>query len=418
MIKNIFKIISHYDGVIVDLDNTLFNYSYAHSKALEYTLNHHNISMSEYTLANREIKSRALRVNHHNKSLIFKCIQENLGLPLRTAMTLHSMYSEKFNDIVFADDEMYTALVEYKNNSGKIIGCTNFYSHDQLLKLESTGYLELIDKLVTSEEFEVEKPSAVLMNQVKKLIDYDVNKTYLMIGDSKVDEMFAENETNIDYLPYNCSKTLIAVAGLSGCGKTTLTSYLKDTMNADIIEGDGYHKYERNHPEWTRLTHYNPEANNLVQLGLDIRSIYHDIGEVEIPCYMHDTGTFTSKPSKKSSSFNTLIIDGLHTLYPEVSGNYIKYKIFIDSDKTEYQKIARDSAKRGKTKEDVIKSIADRKVDEIYINKQKEYANILIEIRNDAFTITLGDDIIAKEKIIKGHVDDLHLTVHKLLVLK
>ena len=76
---------------------------------------------------------------------------------------------------------------------------------------------------------------------------------------------------------------------LENSGKSTLSSELCEIFGGSQIETDGYHKYHRYSDAWKRLTHYNPEANNLVQLGLDVQGIFWK-NDVTIPIYNHDTG--------------------------------------------------------------------------------------------------------------------------------
>ncbi|EAL1817236.1 uridine kinase, partial [Campylobacter jejuni] len=54
-----------YQLIMVDIDNTLFNYTYAHNKALQNVLKKYNFSMEDYEYARMQIKARDLSVNHH-----------------------------------------------------------------------------------------------------------------------------------------------------------------------------------------------------------------------------------------------------------------------------------------------------------------------------------------------------------------
>ena len=211
-----------------------------------------------------------------------------------------------------------------------------------------------------------------------------------MFGDSVVDDL---SIYDIKSYPYNCSKLLMSISGKSGAGKSTLTELLQEVFNSEVIEGDGYHKYERSHEAWNNVTHYNPEANNLVQLGLDIKSIYQEINSIEVPIYNHENGKF-EKPTKLSKDLDTLIIDGLHSLYPEVTGDFVKIKIFIDNSFADSQKIERDVTHRNKTEEEVQRSIDKREQDYLkYIDNQKEYSNFVISIFEHGCTIRISDFI-------------------------
>lgn len=413
--KNIFERIKDYDTVVVDLDNTVFNYSKAHDIAKRAVLAKFNITDSEYELADRAIKKRSLRANHHRKELYFKHIQEERGLPLVDAFKMISLYNTAMEDNITRDDQMVDALERF---SGKVVAVTNFYTVEQLTKLWASESIHCINMMLTSEEFEIEKPSTIFKDRILDVLnDNDQFKSYVMIGDSVVDEQFATN-CGFDFIPYNCAKVIIGIAGKSGAGKSTLSSIIKSVyQDAVLIEADGYHKYERGHHAWHSLTHYNPRANNLIQLGMDVRSIFHDTGKINIPLYSHDTGKLTDSKTIRSSA-GVFIIDGLHTLYPEVAGDYIRYKVFIDSDFANEQKIDRDSISRDKTISQVIDSIAERDEDYVkYIETQQEFANINIccfKINDEKrFKITISNDIIVKSKL-EGRFEDMESSLKSL----
>ncbi len=63
-----------------------------------------------------------------------------------------------------------------------------------------------------------------------------------------------------------------------------------------------------------------------------------------------------------------VIIEGLHTLYQEVIGDFVKIKIYIDSDEADQQKINRDSKERNYSHSKIIDTIQKR---------EEDYKNIL-----------------------------------------
>lgn len=413
---NLRKLADQYKVILVDLDNTLFNYTIANNNAIDKVLKEFNITQNRYNRARIEIKKRDLQVNHHKKELYFKNICESKNLPLVTALEMYELYNETFMQNLFADNSMMDLLQYAKTNQKKIIGITNYYVIPQIRKLKETQFIDYIDHLVTSEEFEVEKPNKNLLNRALSLCDFPDLSDVVMIGDSEVDNL---SSLGVDYYPYNCSKLLISVSGKSGAGKSTLTNKIKEIWDAQVIEGDGYHKYERSHEAWNNITHYHPDANNLLQLRLDIEKIYHDIGKVNIPIYNHTNGSF-DKP-KEHLGLDVTIIEGLHTLYPTVTGDYVKIRIFIDSIHSDNQKIARDVVKRNKDKNSVLKSISTREEDyNTYIVPQKQYSNFLVEINKDRFTITLSNELVKNGKvIIENSNDQLFPEIEKIMnVLK
>lgn len=403
---NLIDIVKPYEAIFVDLDNTLFNYSYAHNMALDAVFNTFNVNNEDYNKAKHEIKTRELQSNHHKKELYFKIIAENNKLPLLEAYRMFELYERVFNDNLLADTSMLN-MFKYAKKSGKtIIAITNYYVVPQMRKLQSSGFIDYIDAMVTSEEFEIEKPSKKLFDKAMSLAGNPEPSKVIMFGDSVVDNL---TMFNIDYYPYNCSKLLISISGKSGAGKTTLSKVLQNVWDASVIEGDGYHKYERNHPEWKNVTHYNPNANNLIQLGLDIKQIYQSIGNINVPIYNHKNGLFDSPLELNHNSLDVVLIEGLHTLYKEVTGDYVKIKIYLDNELSDEQKIKRDTIERSKTKDEVLNSINQREEDfNKYIDIQKEFSNFLITINRNGYIIKLSDGLSYKGKTeITGEREEL-----------
>jgi len=191
---------------------------------------------------------------------------------------------------------------------------------------------------------------------------------------------------------------LFAICGDSGSGKSTLADLLKIYFsNSFLLECDRYHKWERNDPNWSSMTHLNPEANYIAKMNEDIfnlkigNTIYH----VD---YDHTTGKFTEK--QKIDSSDNIIVCGLHSLYNEHHDIY-DFSIFMDTDdKLKYEwKKKRDIVKRGYTEKQIQKQIDNRKNDyKIYIDPQKYKSDIIINFFYD--TNSLNDDKISLKILI------------------
>ncbi|MCW1359923.1 HAD-IA family hydrolase [Campylobacter jejuni] len=416
---NLKKLTKQYKLIMVDIDNTLFNYTYAHNNALKATMQAFDFSLEEYNLAKMEIEKRNLSANHHKKELYFKIICENKGIHFSNAKEMFKIYTSTFLKNIKVDKTMFNFLLCVKQMNKKIIAITNFYFIEQINKLVCANLIDMIDYMVCSEEFEIEKPNKALINRALELFKEPIKEEEIvMIGDSTADD-FLGGGYRINYYPYNCSKLLISISGKSGSGKTTLSSAINEIYESFIISTDGYHKYERNSKMWDRVTHYNPEANNLIQLAMDIKHIYQDIGNSFcIPLYDHKSGTIIKSDEIKNKDLDVVIIEGLHTLYQEVIGDFVKIKIYIDSDEADRQKIHRDSKERNYDYDKIIKTIQKRENDyKKYLEKQKDNANFVISVKNGYFTIQL-DEILQNDYLQKqyiGKYEDLIKTVKNIL---
>ncbi len=381
---------------MVDIDNTLFNYTFAHKKALESVMLQFNFSTEDYDYAKKIINKRNLRANHHKKELYFKIICENKNIHFARARKMFELYTLTFIKNIKVDKTMFNFLSYTKNLNKKVIAITNFYFIEQINKLNHANLTSMIDYLICSEEFELEKPNKALVERALELYKEPINsEEIIMIGDSIVDNLL-EMGGGGEYYPYNCSKLLISISGKSGSGKTTLSKAIGEIHKSFIISTDGYHKYERNSKIWERITHYNPKANNLIQLALDIKYIYQDVvNALHVPLYDHKSGTIVKSNKIEIKDLDIVIIEGLHTLYKEVIGDFVKIKIYIDSDEADSQKINRDNLERNYEKSKIIDVIQKREKDyKSYLEKQKENANFLVVVRNGKFTIELKDILL------------------------
>lgn len=389
---DLFNHLGEYDYVFVDVDNTLYNYKIAHEKALNQTANVFNFNITDYNKAKKDIKKRGLKANQHKKELYFKKLCENKNIHFSVSLEMYNFYFKIFLENILVDASMFNYIKACKATGKKVVAITNYYVLPQIKKLNASKFSRFIDFMITSEEFEEEKPHVKLLNYAKKVSGCTDNSKIVMIGDSIADDFGFQN---IRSYPYNCSKLLISVSGKSGAGKTTLSNTIHEVFEGSLaIEGDGYHKYDRNHPEWKNITHYNPEGNNLVQLSLDIQRIYQDIGDIDVPIYNHDNGLFEAPQNIKHSELDVVVIDGLHSLYEEVTGEFVKIKIFLDNEFADAQKIARDVIHRNKTEDEVLNSILKRENDyDAFIKKQKYFANFIIEIHENDFKFIISKDI-------------------------
>ena len=187
---------------------------------------------------------------------------------------------------------------------------------------------------------------------------------------------------NLDYIVILSLINTIAISGDSGTGKTTLSNIIQKIFtNSFVLECDRYHKWERNNPKWSLLTHLNPEANYITKMNNDVfdLKIGNNIYQVD---YDHKTGKFTDLENIKSKE--NIIVCGLHSLY--VTDCYIDLKIYLDiSENIKIPwKIKRDIHKRGYTIDKILNQIENRKEDFInFIYPQKFKADIIISLYND-----------------------------------
>lgn len=176
---------------------------------------------------------------------------------------------------------------------------------------------------------------------------------------------------------------VIGVAGDSGCGKSTFLRRLEDLFGKEfmtVICLDDYHSLDRKGRKKAGVTALNPEANNFDLMYEQVKALKNGQG-IDKPIYNHETGELD--PPERIEPNKVIVIEGLHPLYDERVRSLVDFGVYLDihEDVKVNWKIKRDMAERGHSREDVLASIKARRPDfNAYIEPQKEYANVVIQI--------------------------------------
>jgi len=187
---------------------------------------------------------------------------------------------------------------------------------------------------------------------------------------------------------------IIAITGSSGAGTTSVTRFFqnifrRENINAEIIEGDSFHRYDRAEmkakmDEMTatgdnHFSHFGPEANLLPELEELFRE-YGESGSGKRRYYVHDheeakrlgaePGTFTPWQDLPAGS-DLLFYEGLHGAVKTDKidvASHVDLRIgVVPIINLEWiQKIHRDKMQRGYSTEAVMDTILRRMPD--YIN--------------------------------------------------
>ena len=183
--------------------------------------------------------------------------------------------------------------------------------------------------------------------------------------------------TNLDRV------VLIAVAGDSGCGKSTFLRRLTDLFGEEfmtVICLDDYHSLDRKGRKEAGVTALNPKANNFDLMYEQIKALKSGQA-IDKPIYNHETGELD--PPERIEPNKVVVIEGLHPLFDERVRELVDFGVYLDiSDEVKINwKIQRDMAERGHTYEDVLASINARKPDfSAFIEPQKQHADVVIQV--------------------------------------
>ncbi|MGF1479772.1 MAG: phosphoribulokinase [Cyanophyceae cyanobacterium] len=184
-------------------------------------------------------------------------------------------------------------------------------------------------------------------------------------------------------MPTQNQVVLIAVAGDSGCGKSTFLRRLEDLFGEEfmtVICLDDYHSLDRKGRKKAGVTALNPKANNFDLMYEQIKALKSGQA-IDKPIYNHETGEID--PPERIEPNKVVVIEGLHPLFDERVRELVDFGVYLDiHDEVKINwKIKRDMAERGHSYEDVLASIRARKPDfSAYIEPQKEYADVVIQI--------------------------------------
>ncbi len=181
---------------------------------------------------------------------------------------------------------------------------------------------------------------------------------------------------------------VIAITGSSGAGTTSVTKafqhiFRRDNLNAAIIEGDSFHRYNRQAARSQagdhHFSHFGPEANLLNELAELFRT-YGETGRGRSRHYIHDDdearrygaqpGTFTEWRELPKNT-DLLFYEGLHGAVQIGDIDVARYVDLcigvVPIINLEWiQKLHRDKAHRGYSTEAVMDTILRRMPD--YVN--------------------------------------------------
>lgn len=192
---------------------------------------------------------------------------------------------------------------------------------------------------------------------------------------------------------------IIGIAGDSGAGKSRLSEALSqvfDVRKSSFVEGDDYHKWERGNQNFKRFTHLSPQANFLSRLSHHTQDLSSGRSVLQ-PHYDHSTGLFT--PPRTYRPSQTIIIQGLHTLYSKLMRESMDLKVFINPHPTVRMawKINRDKFERSYSIEKILSALEARRPDgKNFIEPQMLFADWIIE--------ALPADEVTEEDVISGAI--------------
>ncbi|MGH9280385.1 MAG: phosphoribulokinase [Acidimicrobiales bacterium] len=174
---------------------------------------------------------------------------------------------------------------------------------------------------------------------------------------------------------------LLAIAGDSGTGKTTITQGLVEALGRERITSvgaDDYHRYDREERKSLPFTPLHPECN---YVDIMEQHLHHlALGQPILkPIYDHDTGTLDRPEYVEPREI--VIVEGLLPLHTKSSRAAFDIAVYLDppEDIRIAWKLKRDTSKRGYTEDEVREDLKKREPEsEEFIRPQRAHADIVI----------------------------------------
>jgi len=174
---------------------------------------------------------------------------------------------------------------------------------------------------------------------------------------------------------------MLAIAGDSASGKTTLTEGLVQALGPNRVTAicvDDYHRYDRVERKTKPFTPLHPECNymDIMEQHLQLLALGHPILK---PVYGHADGTLDRPELVEPREF--VIIEGLLPLHTRLSQACFDIKVYLDPPEEIRRawKIRRDTRDRGYTEAQVLADLDRREPEsEAFIRPQRRDADIVV----------------------------------------
>lgn len=198
-----------YKGILLDIDNTLYDYNITHTfaknRVLDYCMVKFNLSKEEinqaYEKARKQVHIELCETAaSHNRLLYFQKMSEILKVnPMKYGLEIYTIYWDSFLEVLKPFDEIYVLLEKYKN---RICLVTDLTAHIQYRKIKKLGLEKYCQNIVTSEEAGREKPHPYMFMLALQKLDLRADEV-CMIGDSFKKDILGAAGLGIESIWFN-----------------------------------------------------------------------------------------------------------------------------------------------------------------------------------------------------------------------
>jgi phosphoribulokinase len=200
---------------------------------------------------------------------------------------------------------------------------------------------------------------------------------------------------------------MIAIAGDSASGKTTITRGLVQALGPDncvSICVDDYHRYDRAERRDLPFTALHPDCNHLDIMEQHLQLLASGQPILK-PVYDHRTGEFCRSERVEPNRY--IIVEGLFPLYSKLARACFDVTVYLDPPERIRRrwKLTRDVRARGYTRPEVLAEMNRRIAEsEAYIQPQRSQADIVVRFapipsRDDLPATSLSAELVLRPTI-------------------
>lgn len=209
---------------------------------------------------------------------------------------------------------------------------------------------------------------------------------------------------------------MLAIAGDSGTGKTTVTAGLVKALGPErmtSVAADDYHRYDREERKSLPFTPLSPECNYIDVMEQHLEQLAR--GEPILkPVYDHHTGELRRPEYVEPREF--VIVEGLLPLHTKRARACFEVSVFLDPPEALRiaWKLARDTKKRGYTEAEVRADLLKREPEsERFIRPQRTHADIVIRFAPIEERGETATDPLSATLLLRPTID--HPELHQIL---
>ncbi len=202
-----------YKAILLDIDNTLYDYEVAHSAAKRSVISFcwdefkipDEVIVSAYAKSRDRVHTDLVETAaSHNRLLYFQKMCELLNLnPLKHALKIYNIYWNKFLEKMKPFDGVDELFQKYNN---KVCLVTDLTAHIQFRKIEKLKLSNFCNTMVTSEEAGKEKPHPYIFLLALQKLNLNTNDV-CMIGDNFRKDIYGASNLGIDAIWLNHKKS-------------------------------------------------------------------------------------------------------------------------------------------------------------------------------------------------------------------